>query len=509
MSTTEWTVLEKLLLSQAVYKYGEDNWFQIARNLKHHALLDRPSDYFNQKNCSLQYYLMIEDMDKEKRQQSLMMQDMPVVVRLARQLYSQRLEELKKAISEDEEKFLVLVSEIEDIRSGKLDNQLLRNENAEEQGSEPIENESTEPLEDKKQDEHQMEKKKEITDKADNEKPSSDGIEDHTMSENDRIEENNMLNQPENPKEEKIQEVQYNEEPEIKKESMDDKVEKEKKITDATEEIPTTLIEQKNATDNKNDSDQSPAIENTQPEQVGDMTSDAVKTSRKRVADEDALTSYELETKRARREEQISSDVDHEIENAPLTVDTARTDYSTDAEMSQGTTPADVKDGYESVGGSESNAPTPTNERSINSKKPNKDDPRYKSWLKNINLLWREIANHKNGAMFMNPIKESIAPQYYDIVKSPMDLKTIKNRIRDGLINTTTEFERDVILMLTNSLMYNTEGTEVYQMAKEMLDDSTEKLRIFKTADEDTSASTHTRASSMAAKDRRKSLANE
>lgn len=49
MSTPEWTILEKLLLSQAVYKYGEDNWFQIARNLKHHALLDRPSDYFNQK----------------------------------------------------------------------------------------------------------------------------------------------------------------------------------------------------------------------------------------------------------------------------------------------------------------------------------------------------------------------------------------------------------------------------------------------------------------------------
>lgn len=52
MATVEWTVLEKLLLSQAVYKYGEDNWFQIARNLKHHALLDRPSDYFNQKVIS-------------------------------------------------------------------------------------------------------------------------------------------------------------------------------------------------------------------------------------------------------------------------------------------------------------------------------------------------------------------------------------------------------------------------------------------------------------------------
>lgn len=50
---------------------------------------------------------------------------MPVVVQLARQLYTLRLEELKKAINEDEEKFLTLVTEIDDIRAGKWDNQLL------------------------------------------------------------------------------------------------------------------------------------------------------------------------------------------------------------------------------------------------------------------------------------------------------------------------------------------------------------------------------------------------
>lgn len=50
---------------------------------------------------------------------------MPTVVRIARELYALRLEELKKAISEDEEKFLILVSEIDDIRAGKWDNQLL------------------------------------------------------------------------------------------------------------------------------------------------------------------------------------------------------------------------------------------------------------------------------------------------------------------------------------------------------------------------------------------------
>lgn len=37
--------------------------------------------------------------------------------------------------------------------------------------------------------------------------------------------------------------------------------------------------------------------------------------------------------------------------------------------------------------------------------------------------------------------------------------------------------------MLTNSLIYNKEGTEVYQMALEMLEDVQEQIRVFKTAD--------------------------
>lgn len=57
--------------------------------------------------------------------------------------------------------------------------------------------------------------------------------------------------------------------------------------------------------------------------------------------------------------------------------------------------------------------------------------------------------------------------------------------------------------------MYNKEGTEVYQMAREMLDDATEQIQIFKTADNDTAASSHTRAASMAAKERRKSVVVE
>ncbi|CAO3699430.1 unnamed protein product [Rhizopus microsporus] len=531
MSTTEWTILEKLLLSQAVYKYGEDNWFQIARNLKHHALLDCPSDYFNQKNCSLQYYLMIEDMDKEKRQQqSLTTQDMPVVVRLARQLYTQRLEELKKEISEDEEKFLALVSEIEEIRAGKWDDQLLKNskedikkeDQSEKHLSESLETQETQEInasnDEKKTEEmtvveSENKQNEEITQSTDREqlgeKDINDNREQQLAIDNDVDQASNVdvSVQPEQEKQTNNveQSLQSSTELDASQQPQQEESPKAKPETvDEPESEPPEIRDTSNGRDTVVSAEEPTSI-------LEPNTEESSRMAQKRQA-EDIATSEEFQLKRSRLDNREEANAESEIENEPLNADTTKTEYSTDLDVSQGTTPAEMdytKDGEES-GAGESNAPTPTNERSgSHSKKLSKEDPRHKSWLKNINLLWREIANHKNGTMFMNPIKESIAPQYYDIVKKPMDLKTIKNRIRDGLINTTTEFERDVILMLTNSLMYNTEGTEVYQMAKEMLDDATEQIRIFKTADEDTSASTHTRAASMAAKERKKSLANE
>lgn len=51
-------------------------------------------------------------------------QDMPPVVRLARQLYLERMDELKAQIKADEDSFRKLVTEIDEIRSGKWDSKL-------------------------------------------------------------------------------------------------------------------------------------------------------------------------------------------------------------------------------------------------------------------------------------------------------------------------------------------------------------------------------------------------
>jgi len=50
-----------------------------------------------------------------------------------------------------------------------------------------------------------------------------------------------------------------------------------------------------------------------------------------------------------------------------------------------------------------------------------------------------------------------------------MDLKTIKTRIKDGLISTSLEFQRDVFLMFANSMMYNQPDSDIYAMAEEMM----------------------------------------
>lgn len=52
-----------------------------------------------------------------------------------------------------------------------------------------------------------------------------------------------------------------------------------------------------------------------------------------------------------------------------------------------------------------------------------------------------------------------------------MDMMSIKKSIETGAIRTTAEFQRDMMLMFTNAIMYNSSNHDVYTMAKEMYDD--------------------------------------
>ncbi|KAG6917889.1 hypothetical protein DXG01_000498 [Tephrocybe rancida] len=97
-----------------------------------------------------------------------------------------------------------------------------------------------------------------------------------------------------------------------------------------------------------------------------------------------------------------------------------------------------------------------------------------------ISMLHSQISQHRNGNIFHNPIKNSEAPDYREIVKRPVDLKTIKMRVKDGSITNSQEYQRDIMLMFANAMMYNRPGSDVHTMAEDMMVESEGHIMAFR-----------------------------
>ena len=116
----------------------------------------------------------------------------------------------------------------------------------------------------------------------------------------------------------------------------------------------------------------------------------------------------------------------------------------------------------------EDESATPARTRSTRQGKAPSEQVPNKKFQNVIGLLHQQISAHRNGTIFHNPIKVSDAPDYHEIVKRPMDLKTIKARVKDGAISNSREFQRDTYLMFANAMMYNRPGSDVYTMAEDV-----------------------------------------
>lgn len=106
-----------------------------------------------------------------------------------------------------------------------------------------------------------------------------------------------------------------------------------------------------------------------------------------------------------------------------------------------------------------------------------------KAFRNNILHLWQTIVNHKHGALFVGPVKKDDAPDYYRVVQRPMDLNTVKTRVREGLCNDTLEFERDIAQTFVNAIMFNPEDTLINAMAKEIMQMAVQEIAKFKSTE--------------------------
>ena len=128
--------------------------------------------------------------------------------------------------------------------------------------------------------------------------------------------------------------------------------------------------------------------------------------------------------------------------------------------------------------GSRSLTPTPSSAKAG----AGEEDRDFKAWKKSIILVWGQISQHKNANLFANALTEADAPDYRDIVYRPMDLNSIKKNVESGLIKTTEEFERDLMLMFFNATMYNCSDHEVYKLTRDMHEDTEKILKDYKSA---------------------------
>ncbi|XP_044265869.1 bromodomain-containing protein 8 [Tribolium madens] len=106
------------------------------------------------------------------------------------------------------------------------------------------------------------------------------------------------------------------------------------------------------------------------------------------------------------------------------------------------------------------------------------DDREYRNWKKSIMLVYSRLAANKYASLFSKPITDDQAPGYHSVVYRPMDLLTIRKNIENGAIRTTQEFQRDVLLMLNNAIMYNKTNDTVYNMARQMQQESMQQIQI-------------------------------
>ncbi|XP_058736687.1 transcription factor GTE11-like [Vicia villosa] len=87
--------------------------------------------------------------------------------------------------------------------------------------------------------------------------------------------------------------------------------------------------------------------------------------------------------------------------------------------------------------------------------------------MKDCESLLKRLMSHQYGWVFNTPVDAAKLnlPDYFTIIKHPMDLGTIKSKIDTGAYSDPLEFAGDVRLTFSNAMTYNPPGNDVHIMA--------------------------------------------
>lgn len=82
----------------------------------------------------------------------------------------------------------------------------------------------------------------------------------------------------------------------------------------------------------------------------------------------------------------------------------------------------------------------------------------YKSFInKEVGEVLKKLKQHKTAYIFLEPISNiiSLYPDYKEIIKNPIDLNIIQDRVNDKYYTSSQQFKQDVETMINNCKTYN------------------------------------------------------
>lgn len=94
----------------------------------------------------------------------------------------------------------------------------------------------------------------------------------------------------------------------------------------------------------------------------------------------------------------------------------------------------------------------------------------YDHWRKAADRIIKELWKHKDAWIFyepVDPIKFAI-PDYFNIIREPMDLGTLKSNLKKGDYEKPEQFHADMLKIFSNCILYNGQTSGVSLMCNQV-----------------------------------------
>ncbi|OTB00739.1 hypothetical protein M426DRAFT_15225 [Hypoxylon sp. CI-4A] len=82
-------------------------------------------------------------------------------------------------------------------------------------------------------------------------------------------------------------------------------------------------------------------------------------------------------------------------------------------------------------------------------------EPRRSAAFNQLRRFLQQIQNHNRAWPFQKPVDEEDAPDYYAVIKTPMDLSTIEEKLHEDKYPGPYALVKDLTLMFDNARIYN------------------------------------------------------